>query len=203
MKISPRNIIIIVAALFVLGVVAVVLLLVVPQVNRMNTLDGQIKTANADVQNAETLLAQRRSIKDRAASTEDDWLRLANEVPENPELPSLIIEMQDLAYASGVTLMEIKPSAPAPRPSAEAATFLTLPIHLTVRGSWFDTIDYLQKLIRLERQVRIAKFTSDRLTAGLDVLPGTNETGLDIEVYVIPAQSAAPAAAAVPAPAGK
>ena len=200
MKISPRNIIIIVAALFVLGVVAVVLLLVVPQVNRMNTLDGQIKTANTDVQNAETLLAQRRSIKDRAAFTEDDWLRLANEVPENPELPSLIIEMQDTAYASGVTLNSIKPAAVAPKPTAEAGTFLSMPVHVAVEGSWFDTIDYMQRLIKLERQVRILKFVSQRSS-----MPGSTDvvTDLDIEVYVIPAQSAAPAAAAVPAPAGK
>ena len=72
----------------------------------------QIQEAEQEVDEANALLLQRQDMKDRAAQTDAAYLRLANSVPETPELPSLIIELQDVALQSGVNFEGLRPEDP-------------------------------------------------------------------------------------------
>ena len=193
MNISPRNRLIIVVAAIVIALVAAVFLLVMPQLSRMGELDAQIAEANNQASGAQTLLAQRRQMKDNSASTETLWLRLAGLVPENPELPSLIIELQDVASTDGVQLRRVVPGAPV---TVLGQTYLSVPLTLEVWGTWQDTIEYLKNLQTLSRGVRIVNVKGEVMP---DSPPDANpqlpnysvKTNLSIEVYTIPA--AAPA----------
>ena len=83
MKIAPRErlILLIVGLLVLLAALAV--LLVWPQYQKQKSLDAQIAAAEQQLKTSQTLLAQRQEIKNRAASTDAQWLRLASLVPEN------------------------------------------------------------------------------------------------------------------------
>jgi len=199
MKMGPREQLILVIVGLVLVLVVVGALLVWPQIQKLNSMDAQVAVAHQQVQSAEALLAQRQTIKNRAADTDAQWIELATLVPENPDLPSLIIDLQDAAFASGVQLQSVAPSDPK---ASLDGTYLMIPMELKIWGTWADTVDYLKRIMELNRGLRITESGSSLLDAASPSNPQLPEwsvsTVMQIEAYVIPASQSA--SAAVPAP---
>ena len=158
MKIGPREQIILVIVGVVLVIVAIGAFLIWPQVKQLGTLDGQIASARADVASAQALLQTVEQSKARASETDAKWLRLANLVPDGPDLPSLIVELQDTAFDSGVQLLGVTPSNPVANSS-----YYSVPIQVDIVGTWSDTVDYLQRLVKLNRGLRIVESSTTRV----------------------------------------
>ena len=204
MKISPRNRLIVTAVGVGLVVIIAAVVLVVPQFSRLSDLRSQIETAEQQAQQAETLLEQRRSAKDNAAATDAALLQLAGAVPENPDLPALIIELQDIAYDSDVQLRGMKPGELSK--SADGA-YVIVPLEFEVWGTWDSTVEFTQKINKMVRQIRTVEIAAQVLSSqevqdeAVDKLPDySSGTIVLIETYVIPA-GGAPAEQAPPAPA--
>lgn len=192
MRLSPRDQMILGIAAIVLVVAVGVFLLIMPQVNRLGQLDDEIRTADTEIQSAKTLLDQRQDAKLAAASTQSQLIKLANEMPDTPELPSLIIELQDTANDSGIDFTGIEPQVP------QAATgYSKLPLNLTIAGQWTDIIEFTRRLTKLGRQVRILNLVvgsaqvgvgqaqESTETAGLNVITAT----VQLEAYMLGASS--------------
>ena len=204
MKIAPREQFILTVVGSVLLVVVMIALLIYPSYTRIGTLDTEIASAQTGLSTTKSLLAQRQAIKDQAAQTDAKWLALANEVPDNPDLPALIIELQDSAFESGVQLVGATPTKPVTK-----GTYVGVPIQITVLGTWADSVDYMQRIAKLSRGLRISQFeshvTNNPAEAGRanDELPDYFEaTTLNLEAYMIPASNAT-TTPVVPAPAGQ
>jgi type IV pilus assembly protein PilO len=205
MKIGPREQIIVSAVVAVIVILAVAAFLVWPQVQQIGQLNDEIKAAQSEVERGRALLDARKASKDRAAETDARWLRLANLMPEGPDLPSLIVELQDSAFAAGVQLVSVKPEAPTP-----GAEYYTIPIEVQVIGTWADSVDFLQRIMKLNRGVRVMESVSTR-TDNAEQAARENEflpdysayTVIKLEGYMMPSSSgstATPAATATPAP---
>ncbi|MBE0417361.1 MAG: type 4a pilus biogenesis protein PilO [Coriobacteriia bacterium] len=197
MKLSYRNKLILAGAAAVLLAVLVFVLLVLPQFQRLRTYDDQIAEADRQISQAQSLLAQRQAVKARSAETEAKRIRLANQMPETPELPSLIIELQDTVNEAGLEFASLTPS----EPSQAEAGYSEITMAMLVRGTWQDTVDLMQRLPRLTRQVRIVGFsTAVQQTRDKDEDDDTNvvETGLTIRVYTMPAEITQPATSPAP-----
>jgi len=204
MKIGPRDQFILTAAGAVLVVVAMIALLIYPSYKKLGELDAQISQAQADVSTAKSLLAQRQAIKDRSAQTDAKWLALANQVPDNPDLPALIIELQDAAFDSGVQLVAVTPGKPA-----SLGTYASVPMDIEILGTWADTVDYAQRIAKLSRGLRILLMSSavtDNSTQAsrqnAELPDYFEDSRFSIEAYMIPATSTTSTTTAVPAPAG-
>lgn len=206
MKLTPRYKLILVAVGLLLAVVILAAVLVMPQFGKLSDLDAQLAAENAKVSSAQTLLEQRRQAKDNAAITDAALLELAAALPETPELPALIIELQDAAYDSNVQLRSVKPEGPV---LVSGDPYISLPIGMTVWGSWADTVDFVQTLQKMTRQVRVSKVQAntlketDLVDAVVPLDSYTVSTDVAIKAYTIPASSGAsgtvPAAPAAPA----
>lgn len=202
MNIGPREQLLISVMAAVVVVVLLVVFLVVPQYQQLGVLDGQIANAKADSAAAKALVGVRQESKNRAAETDAHWLRLANLAPESPDLPSLIVELQDAAFASGVQLIGVTPSEPKP-----SAKYYSIPIQMQVIGTWADTVDFLQRIGKLNRGMRILTSSSVR-TDNTEQSSKENEsipdyaeaTTINLEAYMIPASSAGTATPAPAAP---
>ncbi len=199
-KLSPRNTLILVAVGIVAGLAILAAVLVVPQFKKLSSLDAAIAAADTQVEQAQTLLAARQEAKTNAAMTDAALLELAAGMPETPDQPSLIIELQDYAYDSNVELRTVTPGA-----LTGNGVWITMPMQLMVWGDWADCVDFVQRLQRLTRQVRIIRVDSsltDVEGAVQEHGQYTNSLTLDINTYIIPsADESGTAAPVAPAPA--
>jgi Tfp pilus assembly protein PilO len=186
MKLSYRNKLMLAGAVAVLLAVLVLVLLVLPEFQQLRTYDDQIAAADQQISQAQALLAQRQEIKARSTETEAKRIRLANQMPETPELPSLIIELQDTVNEAGLEFASLTPSEPTQTESG----YSEITIAMLVRGTWQDTVDVLQRLPKLTRQVRIVGFSTAVQQVDTDDDDPTNvvETGMTIRVYTMPSE---------------
>jgi Tfp pilus assembly protein PilO len=197
MKLSYRNKLILAGAVVVLLAVLVVVLLVLPQFRQLRTYDDQLAEADRQIQQAQTLLAQRQEVKSRSAETEAKRIRLANQMPETPELPSLIIELQDTVNDSGLEFASLTPNEPVVAEPGYSEVELTL----LVRGTWQDTVDFMQRLPRLVRQVRVVGYRTALQPSRDQEETDTTivvETSMTIRVYMMPSEITPPAAPPAP-----
>ncbi len=206
MKLSPRNKLLLVIGIAVLVVVVLAAALIPGQLSRLaqTRLDIEDAVSRSDAANA--LLEQRQQIRNQAAVTDAALLQLGVAVPENPELPTLIIDLQDAAREAGVVVMSMTPADPV---TTEGETYIGIPVKVEVWGTWADTVDYLQRLARLERELRTKGYVVEVLPepegdtespAELTYPPYyQTRTQIDVIAYVIPPSQPAPSADATPA----
>lgn len=203
MKMAPRTQLILVAVGIIVVLAVLAGVLVVPQFGRLSSTEAQIATKEAEIDQAQALLEARQAAKENAAGTDAALLELGASVPENPDLPSLIIELQDVAYSSNVMLMSVAPSDILPMGGYSA-----LPIDLEVKGEWTDCVDFLQRLHELQRQVRLVEVSTNVRGPGddegaiKDLPPYAVNQVIKLNTYIIPADSA-DEGGAPPAPPGQ
>jgi len=202
MKIGPREQIGIAIGLTLVVLIAIGALLVWPQIQKLGELDKSIADARTEVATAKALLQTREDSKQHASDTDAKWMRLSNLVPDGPDLPSLIVELQDAAFASGVQLLGVTPSAPV-----ATEKYYSIPIQVEVVGSWADTVDYLQRIMKFNRGIRIVESNTVRVNdpdvvtrENVTIADYSERTTIKIEAYMIPtsagATSTAPATTA-------
>lgn len=199
MQISPRNQLLLTGVGLFVVLVAVIGFLLVPQIGSLAALDSDIEQARQEVDVQQTLLQQREAMKDQAAETDVKSLKLGALVPDRPDLPSLIIELQDIAFAAGVKLTAVTPTEPT---SSASGTYTVIPLDMTVEGTWTDVVDFLQRIPKLTRGVRTVEFATNVIES--EELPLYSSQGfIKIEAYSVPSSPTAdPAAETVePAPA--
>jgi Tfp pilus assembly protein PilO len=199
-RLSPQNQLIIGVVVIVAVTVAAVFLAILPQFDRAKQIDSEIAKVESDIQTQKALVARRMSAKAQAAEAQVEMLRIANEVPESPELPSVIVNLQDAANAAGLTFAQIMPGEPAPAVDASNKDlgYTKIPITVTVRGAWADHIDYLRRLAKLERGVRVTDATYSYVPES-DTEPAYVEGVVKLEVYTMTIiQPAAPSTTGQP-----
>lgn len=185
MNITPRNRLILTIVLAVVVVLVLAGLLIYPQLGKLKDLDQQIAETQTQIDQAQALLEQRQAIKAQAAETAAALLRLSNEVPASPELPSLIIELQDTANESGIEFTTLTPAEPEAR-----AGYSAIVLTLNGTGQWADAIDFMQRLNKLTRQVRIVGYTAAPIAATANN-PQEVSLQFTLEVYTLASASSA------------
>ena len=132
---------------------------------------------------ANALLSQRQAAKDAAAVTQAKLLRLANQIPDNPELPSLIIELQDTANEAGVEFMRMQPGNPVAK-----AGYSAIQMDLNLTGRWADNVEFMRRLRDLDRQVRVVNVSIIAPTDEGELATGTGSpvlgSAVKLEAYV-------------------
>lgn len=188
MKISARDQVLIAAGLMLAGTAAAVFLLIWPMFQQIGEINSQIEATEQEYLAAQALLTQRMQARDNAAATAAELVLLGNRLPETPDLPALIIALQDVADVSGMQLVRVTPA------DAEAEGgdgYLAYDVTLDLTGRWADYIDFCRRMQKVTRGVRIlnASVTYRELTATADdveppVPPETQvEASMDIQVY--------------------
>lgn len=180
MKLSSRDLMIVVVAAIAVVAILFVVFAIVPQFNELSALDAAMLKAQGDITAAQQLLASRQGAKAQAAETQAQLTRLDNEIPDAPELPTLIIDLQDAANDAGVVMDTLSPG----RPSAPADGYQKISLGFNVTGQWDDAVDFLRRLSELNRGVRVLSS---------DVVLGTPLSSVVASGSVVASNSVAPA----------
>ncbi len=190
-RLSATNQLIIAIALVVIVAVAAVLLGIMPKFQQTTEIMTQIETEQANLVTAQALVARRQSAKAQSAANEVELLRIANQIPDSPQLPSVIIDLQDVANETGLAFPQFSVGGLSDGPAAEDGTpggYSILPVNLTLRGDWTDVIEYNHRLNELDRAVRV-KNTSFGYNAGSEDEDPYITVTMSLEVYVMEAAS--------------
>jgi Tfp pilus assembly protein PilO len=141
-----------------LGVLAVVvaiaglLAVVAPQRSQAAKLNDEITKTEAKLI---SLHGHGRGPVIRAA----ELFQLARAMPDNADMPGIVLGLARAANASSVTLVSIQPGVVVPQPDGAGA----LPVHVIVDGRWGGVTSFLRAL-RTAVMVHSGKLTaSDRL----------------------------------------
>jgi len=151
MKIPAKIQIIIAAVLILLVAVVFAFLAILPNFGELDELELQKADQQMRITTAQTLLSRRLEMKMRAAENQAELIDLATRIPESPQLPSLIIELQDSANQAELDFASLTPGA-----ASDAAGVVEIPISVNLRGEWEQVIHYLQIIQGLKREFRIS-----------------------------------------------
>jgi type IV pilus assembly protein PilO len=186
MKLTSMQKMLGVVAAIVVVLIAAVVLLVVPKFSELAQLDVELQAAKDQVDQTKALLAQLDQARSNAALTQAELLALANQMPENPELPSLLIELQDVSNTAGVRFNRVVvPGDPAP---IAGAGYIEIPVSVEITGKWADILDYLRRINGMTRAIRVMRVAFPQPTTSASttetVEPDLTST-LDIKAYVM------------------
>ena len=169
----------------------------------LSPIRADIKNTNSAIadqqqklQDANAKLGQADTVKAEGKRNEARLLELAKMIPPTPELPSLLLQIQDLANQSGIDFISI---APGDVQSAAGSQYETMPLDLTFSGTFFDLSDFVY---RAEQMVAGPGRLLAIKTIGLTVSNGTTggvtastSPKLDVHVsllaYILPAAGSA------------
>jgi type IV pilus assembly protein PilO len=154
-------------ALLVVAFVAVFFFVVFPMFGRLSDLDVKQAEASRLMQEKQSLLLQLQEAKGRAPQTQAQLVRLANQIPDNPELPTLIVDLQNSANDAGVRFAGLTPSKPEYAGGINGApidiNYTRLDLNLVVEGTWSDMLDFLRRLNKMSRAARVISVTINPL----------------------------------------
>lgn len=151
MKLSSRDQMILFGVIVAVVAIAFVVLAIVPRFSDLSRLESEKQTAQQQIAEAQALLSRRQQAKAEAASTQAELNKLDNEMPDTPELPSLIISLQDAANGAGIEFDRLTPA----KPGAAANGYAKIGMTFDIQGEWTDYIDFLRRLETLDRPIRV------------------------------------------------
>lgn len=102
--------------------------------------EAQIEEERAKLSEAQIKLAQAESTKKEGRRNQARLLELAKMIPTSEEIPSLLLQIQDLADQSGIQFIAITPSETK---DSESGAFRVLPLSLEFSGTFFDVSDFI------------------------------------------------------------
>jgi len=185
MKLTSTQRLILTLLAFVVVIALAVVFAILPQFSQLDSLSQQRATAQAQVDQAKAILAQLEDAKTRSAATEAEMLKIGTEMPDSPQLPSLIIEMQDLANDAGVSMISFAPAQPTPTPGGQ---YTEISMTTQLKSTWDDLLDYMRRLNRATRVLRTTNVTINPASTDTTESAGENiplTVSLTIKAYVM------------------
>lgn len=133
-------------ARFILGGIGLVAFAVVIWFFVLDPIRDDIKETEKAIDEQQTQLALARTALQQAETTRAEGkrnqarlLELAKMVPPAEELPSLLLQIQDLADQAGIDFISISPGSPS---QSEGSDYMVLPLDLQFTGTFFDLSDF-------------------------------------------------------------
>lgn len=132
---------------FVLVALALVVIVALCWFMLLSPIRGDVTATNALIEAEQTKLAAAQAKLAQAETTRQEGkknqarlLELAKMVPDSEEIPSLLLQIQDLADQSGIEFISITPGEPV-----QAGAFQILPLQLEFSGTYFDLSDFVYR----------------------------------------------------------
>ena len=158
---NDRNILILGLLIIVLVVVGYYFLLLGPLLGSLDARAQERSAKESQLASLQQEVAELEAVRRNAPETERQLLELAKRVPTHPEIPTLVLQIEDVADASGVTQLSIEPGTPGPPPGG--GDFSVLPITMSFEGTYEQLQDFLLRTRNLARLVTVNTVTYCRV----------------------------------------
>jgi type IV pilus assembly protein PilO len=152
-----RNILILGLLVIVLLVVGYYFLILSPLLNRLDERAQERDDKESQLANLQQEVAQLEAVRREAPEIQRQLLELSKRIPTQPEIPTLVVQIEEIADASGVTQLRIEPGTPEPPPGG--GDFSLVPITMSFNGTYEQMQDFLLRTRNLARLVTVRSVT--------------------------------------------
>ena len=150
---NQRNILILAVCGFLLLVVAFYVFLLGPQREELAEAQEERETKQEQLEQLEAEIAELEEIQRRAPEIERELLELSRRVPEQSEIPTLVVQVEEIAGESGVTQLLIEPEEP--EQPEDGGDYTIVPITMSFEGGYDELQDFVARLQNLTRLVSV------------------------------------------------
>ena len=199
-KVSPATLSVLIGLGGVVVLALGIFLLVLPQQHKAADLESQIADTELQITQARQAAAPKQVQPIHVA----DLFKLVKAMPDNPDMPGILLQLNQTAHDSGIEFDAITPQAPV-----VGAVPVQVPISLEFTGNFYDLNDFLFRLrslvgVRggaLQANGRLFSVDSLEFTQGSGGFPNISAK-INVKAYVYgTGAAAAPTTPAAPPPA--
>ena len=154
---NDRNILI----LGILGIVIVVIgfyfLLLSPLLQSLNEQAQAREDKQAQLEQVQQEVNELEEVRRNSPEIQRQLLELSKRVPTQPQIPTLVVQVEEIADASGVTQLSVDPEPPtAP---AGGGDYQVVPVTMQFDGTYDQMQDFLLRTRNLTRLVTVTDLT--------------------------------------------
>jgi type IV pilus assembly protein PilO len=152
---NDRNILI----LGILGIVIIVVgyyfLLLSPLLQRLDEQAQARDDKQAQLEQVQQEVNELEEVRRNSPEIQSQLLELSKRVPTQPQIPTLVVQVEEIADASGVTQLSVDPEPPtAP---AGGGDYQAVPVTMTFDGTYDQMQDFLLRTRNLTRLVTVTE----------------------------------------------
>ena len=157
MSSRDRNVLIIGLLGIVLLVVGYYFLLLSPLLSDLRERAQERDDKEAQLADLQQEVAQLEAIRRQAPEIQRQLLELSKRVPTQPEIATLVVQIEEIADAAGVTQLSIEPGDVEPPPGG--GDFSVIPVTMSFEGTYEQMQDFLLRTRNLARLVTVNRVT--------------------------------------------
>lgn len=158
------------------------LLIIGPLLGRLSERAEERDAKEAQLVQLTQQVEELERVRDSSGELGERVLELNKRVPEEPEIPTFVVQLQQIANAAGVTQVRIEPGIPGAPPSG--GPYSVVPITMTFEGTYEGLRDFLLRSSDLVRLVTVNSVAYEPLAveAGEEDLATGVEPILNVEI---------------------
>lgn len=191
---EQRNILILGVALLLLIVVGYYVFLLGPLREDLAERQEERDAKQEQVAQLDAEISRLEEIQGRAPEIERQLLELSRRVPEQPEIPTLVVQVQEISEESGVTQLLVQPDDP--EEPEDGGDYTVVPVTMSFEGSYDELQDFLLRLRNLTRLVTVEEVVYETVEeegeegegTAQDAGDPTLQVELGAEVYAQPGE---------------
>lgn len=178
---SPRerNLLLVAVAGFVLLFVVFYLLFLGPLLGDLDRQAGIRDERAARLAELEEQVAELEEVRRNSPELQRQLLELNKRVPTQPEFDTLIVQVEEIAEAAGVTQTEIVRGDP--EPPEGGGDFTVQPVTMSFEGTYEELLDFLTRADALARLMAVDEVTYEVAGEGTTAAPEI-EQNLSVEI---------------------
>jgi type IV pilus assembly protein PilO len=177
---SNRNLIILGVLAIVLVIIAYYFLLLNPLLQRLDEQAQARESKQGQLEQVQQQVNELEEVRRQSPDIERQLLELSKRIPAQPQIPTFVVQVQEIAGSSGVTQLSVDPeTSTAPEGGGD---YRVVPVTMRFNGTYDEMQDFLLRTRNLARLVTVTNVDYSRAgnettTSNLSV-----ETLLDVEI---------------------
>jgi type IV pilus assembly protein PilO len=152
-----RNILLIGLMVILLLAVGYYFLFLGPLLNDLDARAQERSDKEAQLANVQQQVAELEAVRQNAPEIERQLLELSKRIPTQPEMPTLVVQIEEIAGAAGVTQLSIEPGSVEPPPGG--GEFSVVPVTMSFTGTYEQMQDFLLRTRNLARLMTVRSVT--------------------------------------------
>jgi type IV pilus assembly protein PilO len=169
--------------LVILGVLGMVLLIVIyyflllsPLLQRLNEQAQARQSKQAQLEQVQQQVNQLEEVRRQSPDIERQILELSKRIPAQPQIPTFVVQVQEIADASGVTQLSVDPE-PSTAPEG-GGDYRVVPVTMQFKATYDEMQDFLLRTRNLARLVAVTNITYCRTQADTGGAAGGTENNV-------------------------